>query len=158
MTPVTILSPGIDIRNGDAMSKLPAVAVVICDPVTGLPTLPGGGGGSGTDLTPVLTAIAALQAQIKMPTYSSVTGVSVATNTTGATWTVFGSNACVAFDLVNDTGVAIEYRRNGAGVAITIPAGSSRLITGITNTNQLGVRRVDVANTAVTVKGEAFTV
>lgn len=148
----------IDVVNGYDLEKVKVVAAVLIDPATGLPSTGSGGGGTGTDLTPVLNAITALQAQVKMPTYASVTAVSVATNATGATWTVFGSNACVAFDLVNDTGAAIEYRRNGAGVSITVPAGSARLITGITNTNQIGVRRVDVANTVVTVKGEAFAV
>ncbi|AEJ81568.1 gp049 [Erwinia phage vB_EamP-S6] len=108
--------------------------------------------------TTIINALQSLLSAVKMPTYSSVVGVSVATSTTGATWTVFGSQACAAFDLVNDSGTAIEYRRGGAGVAITIPAGASRLITGITNTNQIGVRRVDQSNTAATVKGEAFSV
>lgn len=148
----------VNVLNTADQEKVKVVAAVMIDPATGLPTTGGGGGGSGTDLTPVLTAISALQAQIKMPTYSAVTAVSVATDATGANWTVFGSQACESFDLVNDTGVAIEYRRNGAGVAISVPNGGSRLIMGITNANQIGVRRVDQTNTSVTVKGEAFKV
>lgn len=149
----------VNVLNTADQEKVKVVAAVMIDPATGKPTSGGGGGSGGaTDLTPVITAIADLQKQVKMPTYSAVTAMSVATDATGANWTAFGSQACESFDLVNDTGVAIEYRRNGAGVSISVPNGGSRLIMGITNANQIGVRRVDQTNTAVTVKGEAFKV
>ncbi len=108
--------------------------------------------------TAIINALKDVLSAVKMPSYSSVSIASVATSTTGANWTSFGSQTCNAFDLVNDTGVAIEYRRGGGGVAITIAAGASRLITGITNISQISVRRVDQSNTAATVKGEVFSV
>ena len=67
------------------------------------------------------------------------------------------SAACDALDLVNNTGVAVEYRRGGAGSTVTVPTGASRLIVGIANANEIAVRRVDLSNTQVVVQAEALT-
>lgn len=89
--------------------------------------------------------------------YASAVIVSATTAATGSNWTAYGSNVCNALDLVNNTGTAIEYRRGGAGNTIPLPDRSSRLIVGITNTNQIEIRRVDQSNSTVTVTGEAIT-
>lgn len=104
------------------------------------------------------TILAAIRDSVKVPQWSSVSIRSVATSASaGATPTVFSSFACTALDIVNDTGTDIEYLRSGdTGIYMPILAGTSRLITGITNANLIGVRRVDQLTTAVTVKGEAF--
>lgn len=91
----------------------------------------GGGGGSGP-LVP-----------------SSVLSASAATpetNVTAGAFTVYGDAACTGMTLDNQSGVDIDYQRNGAGGYITIPHGQSREIEGITNANQIGVRRSDYAN------------
>ena len=93
-----------------------------------------------------------------IPTASSATILTLTTAATGTNWTAFGSQACNALDLVNNTGTSIEYRRGGAGNTIPILSGSSRLIVGITNANSIEVRRVDTSNTQVTVTAEALTV
>jgi hypothetical protein len=61
-------------------------------------------------------------------------------------------------DITNNTGVIVEYRRGAAGVAMEIPTGVTRLIVGITNANQIDVRRTDTSNTQVIVKAELFVV
>jgi hypothetical protein len=93
-----------------------------------------------------------------IPTASSASILALTTAATGTNWTAFGSSACVALDLVNNTGTTIEYRRGGAGNTIPILSGSSRLIVGITNANSIEVRRVDTSNTQVTLTAEALTV
>ena len=103
------------------------------------------------------TILAAIRDSVKVPQWSSVSIRSVATSASaGATPVFFATFACTALDIVNDTGVDIEYYRNATGLYLPILAGTSRLITGITNTSQVGVRRVDQVATTVTVKGEAF--
>lgn len=93
-----------------------------------------------------------------VPTSASASIVSVTTAATGTNWTAFASTACVALDIVNNSGTTIEYRRGGAGSAIPIPSGSARLVVGITNANTIDVRRVDTSNTQVTVTAEAIVV
>ena len=93
-----------------------------------------------------------------VPTAASATILTLTTAATGTDWTAFGSTACVALDIVNNTGTTIEYRRGGAGNTIPILSGSSRMIVGITNANSIEVRRVDTSNTQVTVTAEALVV
>lgn len=92
-----------------------------------------------------------------IPTTSAGTILSLTTAATGTNFTAFASQACVALDIVNNTGVTIEYRRGGAGTAMQIPSGAARMVIGITNADQVSVRRTDTSNTAVTLQAEAFT-
>jgi hypothetical protein len=94
---------------------------------------------------------------VSVPLAGSATILTLTTNATGTTWTAFGSQACNALDLTNSTSVAIEYRRGGAGNAMQVLSGASRLIVGITNANQIEVRRVDTSNTQITIQAEALT-
>jgi hypothetical protein len=121
--------------------------------------------------TSILTGVAAISAQLpttlgpKTKANSlSVTGptftasiVTAQTDATGTNWVDFGSAACVALDIVNSTGTALEYRRGGAGSSIQIASGASRTVEGIANANEISVRRVDTSNTQVTVTAEALT-
>ncbi len=91
-------------------------------------------------------------------TFSSASIVSAQTASTGTNYTAFSSQACWGLDIVNNSGVAIEYRRGATGSTIPIPSGTSRLITGIYNANQIDIRRVDTSNTQVTITAEALTV
>lgn len=91
-----------------------------------------------------------------LPTVTSGTILSLTTNATGTTYTAFPSQVCTALDIVNTTGTTIEYRRNSAGSAMQIPDKSARLVLGITNANQIDIRRTDTSNTQVTLQAEAF--
>lgn len=79
--------------------------------------------------------------------------VSVQTAATGTNWTAFSSQAANELYIINDTGTSIEVRQGGAGVALPILNNTSYTFGGITNLNQLEVRRVDTSNSQVTVKG-----
>ena len=91
-----------------------------------------------------------------IPGATSATILSATTAAGGTTFVAFGSQACSALDVVNNSGVTIEIRRDGAGVAIPLLPGQARLFVGIANANQLGVRRLDQSTTQVTVHGEAL--
>jgi hypothetical protein len=93
-----------------------------------------------------------------VPGAQSVTILSLTTAATGATYTAFASQACNSLDIVNTSSVAIQYRRGATGNAMTILGGSSRLIVGISNANQIDVRRVDQSNTQITIPAEAIVI
>jgi hypothetical protein len=93
---------------------------------------------------------------VSVPLAVSATILTLTTAATGTNWTAFGSSVCDALDLTNSTSVAIEYRRGGAGNGMQVLSGASRLIVGISNANQIEVRRVDTSNTQVTVQAEAL--
>jgi hypothetical protein len=93
---------------------------------------------------------------VSVPLAVSATILTLTTAATGTNWTAFGSSACNALDLTNSTSVAIEYRRGGTGNAMQILSGASRLIVGISNANEIEVRRVDTSNTQVAVQAEAL--
>jgi hypothetical protein len=93
---------------------------------------------------------------VSVPLAVSATILTLTTAATGTNWTAFGSSVCDALDLTNSTSVAIEYRRGGAGNGMQVLSGASRLIVGITNANQIEVRRVDTSNTQVAVQAEAL--
>jgi hypothetical protein len=95
--------------------------------------------------------------QNSVPTAASGAILTLTTNATGTTFTAFANTACVALDIVNNTGTTIEYRRGATGTAMQIPTGSARLVVGITNANQIDVRRTDTSNVQVTLQAEAFT-
>lgn len=106
---------------------------------------------------PSLTLTGArLQVAAGFPEVGSVSIIAVQTAETGTNYSAFASTVCTALDIVNNSGTTIEYRRGGAGETIRIPNGAARLVLGITNANQIDVRRVDVSNTQVTVRAEAF--
>ena len=69
----------------------------------------------------------------------------------GSNFVAFGTQALKQLTLVNNTGVTIEFQQGGAGVAIPISDKDAFSIFGITNANQIGVRRVDAVATAVTI-------
>jgi hypothetical protein len=93
-----------------------------------------------------------------VPQASSVVIMSLTTAATGSNYTAFSSQTCNSLDIVNSSSVAIEYRRGATGNAMTILSGSSRLVAGITNANQIDVRRTDLSNTQITIPAEAITV
>ena len=76
--------------------------------------------------------------------------ISVATNADGTTYNAFASTPCGQVTIVNDTGVDLEVRQDGAGVAIVVFNGQPFTFYGLSNANQLGVRRKDASVTPVT--------
>lgn len=105
-----------------------------------------------------LSTTPASDANVSRETYGAVTIFSISSPAVGTNWSTFAASVCSSLDIVNNTGVDIEYRRNGAGSSMVIRDGYSRLVQGITNTNNVQVRRVDQSNTVVTLTAEAFTV
>jgi hypothetical protein len=114
----------------------------------------GGGGGGGGGATGGLTdaELRASAVGVK-PVLASGGNLSVSTTTTGANWITLGAQACSQVTLVNDSGTKIEVRQGGGGVGLRIPDGMAYTFFGLANANALSVRRVDLANTAVTVTG-----
>jgi len=111
-----------------------------------------GADGSATDVS------SANPMPSSVPGAVSATILSLTTAATGTNWTAFASTTCQSLDIVNTSSVAIEYRRGATGNAMTILSGSSRLVVGITNANQIDVRRVDTSNTQITIPAEAIVI
>jgi hypothetical protein len=88
---------------------------------------------------------------IVVPKMQSGGNTSAQTAATGTNWTAFASQDCKQLTLVNNTGTTIEFRQDGAGVGIAVPDQTYFPIYGISNVSQVSVRRVDTANTQVTV-------
>ena len=86
-----------------------------------------------------------------LPSMANGGNLAVTTNTTGTNYAAFASQVCKQLTISNQSGVVIEVRQGGAGVALQIPTGAFYTFFGITNTNQLDVRRVDVSNTQITI-------
>jgi hypothetical protein len=111
-----------------------------------------GADGSATDVS------AANPMPTSVPGAVSATILTLTTAATGANYTAFSSQTCQSLDIVNSSSVAIEYRRGATGNSMTILSGSSRLVVGITNANQIDVRRVDQSNTQITIPAEAIVI
>jgi hypothetical protein len=77
--------------------------------------------------------------------------LSAQTNATGTNWTAYSSQECDQMTLSNQTGTNIEVREGGSGVGFIIPTATFYTFFGITNANQLQIRRADQLNTQVTV-------
>lgn len=92
-----------------------------------------------------------------IPGYTFAAILNLTTAAVGSNWTAFASAGCTALDVSNVTGADIEYRRGGTGNAMRIAQGASRMIVGITNADEIQIRRVDLSNTQVVITAEAFT-
>ena len=86
------------------------------------------------------------------PAMSGSGNLNAVTSTTANSFTAFASQACKQLTITNNTGQKIEVQQGGTGTTIVVFDQSYYTFYGITNTNQLGVRRVDLATTAVTVQ------
>jgi hypothetical protein len=72
--------------------------------------------------------------------------ISVTTPVGGTAYTAYASQACLRLTIVNSSGQSIEFARGGTGVGIVVRDGASATIEGITNTNQISVRRSGANN------------
>jgi hypothetical protein len=87
--------------------------------------------------------------------YTTAT-IAVVSISGGATPVVPATRACRAIDLFNNTGADLEYTRTGATPYFPIPNGTGRLITAISNANQISFRRIDQSATTVTLSIEVL--
>lgn len=73
------------------------------------------------------------------------------TAATGSNWTAFGDKDCRQLTIANNTGTTVEVRQDAAGAAFPVFDRTYITLFGIDNASQIGVRRVDVSNSQVTV-------
>ena len=78
--------------------------------------------------------------------------ITATTANPGSGWTAFASQACTSILIMNATGTNIEIRRGGTGATLIIPDGVGFPVDGLTNCNQIEVRRSDQSNTQVVVR------
>ena len=93
---------------------------------------------------------------IPQPTLNKI--LSVTTAIVGANFTAFPSYACTNLLITNYTDLAFDFLRGGVGDYLTIPALQSYNFTGLTNANQISIRRNDESNTPATLNSEAYTI
>lgn len=93
-----------------------------------------------------------------LPRVATATNTSATTAADGSGWVAFPAAACTAMRIINTAtnAAAIEYRRGGGGVAINVPAETDAPILGITNANQIQVRRVDQSTAQQLVYAEVY--
>jgi len=71
-------------------------------------------------------------------------------------YVAFGSQACGALEVVNDSGKTLYVKRGGAGTAFVMPTGTSKVFAGLANANEISVANGTDA-TEITVYAEAIT-
>lgn len=80
---------------------------------------------------------------------------SATTSTGGTGWTTLTGITCDSVNVVNDTNFDVEVRKNtGNMIAKTIEASSVYKIEGLSNTNEVDVRRVDQSTTQLSMVWE----
>ena len=93
-----------------------------------------------------------LKVTIATPSVVSAALTDVQTSGTGASWVAFPAAACTALDIYNDSGTDIEFCYSADTTKkVKIANGGGHRVVGITNANQVSVRRVDVSNVQVTI-------
>jgi hypothetical protein len=91
-----------------------------------------------------------------LPRTGAATIMACQTAGDGATWAAFANQACTCLSLVNNSGQDLEFRRGGAGNALPLLNRMAYLVVGLTNANQVSIRRIDQSNTQVTLSAEAL--
>ncbi len=113
-----------------------------------------GAGGGGVAVTGPLTDAQLRASSVPtLPAMAAGANVSLTTNATGSNFQGFGSQACKQVTIVNDTGTKLDVRQDGGGALLRLPDGAIYTFFGLTNLNQLQVRRTDQSNTQVVVSG-----
>lgn len=83
------------------------------------------------------------------PAMAAGGNIAVATANPGTGFAAFTDQACKQLTVVNNSGVKIEFRQGGAGVAVPIFDQAAFTIFGLSNASQIEVRRIDQSNTPV---------
>lgn len=119
----------------------------------GAATLIGASGGSG--VTGGLTE-QQLKDMLPMgvsPEFSASGNVNIETSTAGANFISFPDLPLKQFSISNDTDYTVEVQQDGSGAAYPVKAQSTESFFGITNANQLAVRRKDQVDEPLSVCG-----
>jgi hypothetical protein len=77
---------------------------------------------------------------------------SVQTSATGTNFVTFPAYVCDGVHVINNTGTTLAFKRGSDSATFELPTGSGYSFYGITNANQLSVKRADDSNTQVTIK------
>jgi hypothetical protein len=85
---------------------------------------------------------------------SSANFGSISTSSTGNQWQALANQACKYVSLQNVSDADVDIQRNGTGAIWTLSAGYGKTFRGITNANQLAIRKSDQSNTRVTLQYE----
>lgn len=73
-------------------------------------------------------------------------------NSNGSAYTAFANQVCSQLTISNDSAVTnIDVIQGGSGAAFEVLSGTYYTFFGLTNANQLSVRRNDLSNTAIVV-------
>jgi hypothetical protein len=101
--------------------------------------------------------ITAVQNAVEEYGVTDTVSVSVTTAATGTNWTNFGSQTCKKLVLINDTTVDLVWRREGETLYVPLPGANgvigSVVINGISNTDDVEVKRADDSGTQKTLRG-----
>jgi hypothetical protein len=111
-------------------------------------------------LTPLATvAVSSITntVPVSLPKAASTGIDTVQTAATGTNYVTLASHACTGLEIANDSGTKLVYRFSGAGATMPIFDSSRQLIIGITNSNQVDVKRADDSNSRVTVSYQYYT-
>jgi hypothetical protein len=93
--------------------------------------------------------------------------ISVQTPATGTNWAPFGAQVCSSLDLMNTAvastspntiaaAVDLRWRYVGSTNWVTLRAGASHLVLGISNANQVEIQRADGSNTQIPLVAIAY--
>ena len=99
-------------------------------------------------LAAIASALAGLLGVV--PQMASGGHLAVTAAAAGTTFVAIAAQACKQLTVINNTGTVLEAQQGGSGVAVPIFAGQAFTFFGLTNANQLGLRRVDQSTTPVT--------
>lgn len=88
-----------------------------------------------------------------MATVHSSTDIQVAVTDTN--YVAFASQICRAVDVINNTTVDINVRRQPSNIAFLVKAGSYKKVDGIENANQVEVARA-ASSGAITVQATVY--
>lgn len=103
---------------------------------------PSGGGGLVQGLTDDQLRASAVSVKPVMATSGNLTATTTS-GSNGSTFVALPSQACTQVTVCNNTGVNIEVQQGGSGGVLTVFVGSYYTFFGLTNANQLAVRRAD---------------
>ena len=119
------------------------------EPIAGT-TMPAGGVGFIGWLSAIYQRLANSLSVI--PVMSAGGHLSVQTAASGTGFAVFADQAARQITIINNTGTSIEVRQGAETVYLPVIDATGYTFYGLSNANQLAVRRIDQSATQVTVK------
>lgn len=108
----------------------------------------GSGGGSSGGLTNAQLRADPVEVH---PGFKSGGNLSIDTSSDGVGFVALPAQVCAQVTIVNDTDVTLEVRQGGAGAACPVLAQSSFTFFGVSNADQLSVRRKDAGTEPLSV-------